>query len=94
MIGLVTTSMTAFTLVTIWQCHPLEAFWNRKIPGGRCFDSEAFWFSYSLINIFLDVAILSLPVRQVLKLQVNTREKLSLLGVFFLGVLYVPSTSV
>lgn len=88
MIGLVTASTTAFTLVTIWQCHPLQAFWNRKIPGGRCFDSEAFWFSYSLINILLDVAILVLPVRQVLKLHVNKKEKFSLVAVFLLGILY------
>ena len=91
MVGLVTTSTTAFTLVTIWQCKPLQTFWNRRIPGGRCFDSEAFWFSYSLINILLDVAILSLPVRQVLKLQVNSKEKLSLIAVFFLGILYASS---
>lgn len=93
LIGVVTASAIAFTLVTIWQCSPIAAFWDKSIlksnPSSHCFDSEAFWFSYALINIFLDILILFLPIHEVVKLQLPLREKLELIGVFSLGILYV-----
>lgn len=92
LIALVTASGIAFTLVTIWQCKPIPAFWDKSLlgpahPGNHCFDSEAFWFSYSVINIILDFFILLLPVHEILKLQLPMREKIALIGVFGLGLL-------
>ena len=90
LIGLVTSSAIAFVLVTIWQCNPVAAFWDKDLlaqPGARCFSSEAFWFSYSVINIILDVLILLLPIHEVLKLQLPSREKIALCAVFSLGIL-------
>lgn len=93
LIGVVTASGVAFTLVTIWQCSPLPAFWDKSIlktnPSSHCFSSSAFWFSYSLTNIFLDILILLLPIHEVLKLHLPLKEKLELIGVFSLGCLYV-----
>ena len=81
----------AFTLVTIWQCTPIAAFWDKSIlikdPSSHCFDSEAFWFSYALVNIVLDVLVLILPIHEVAKLQLPWREKGELTAVFSLGVL-------
>ena len=77
----------AFILVTIWQCTPLAAFWDKSIPGGHCFHSKAFWFSYSIINIATDVCILALPIRQILSLELATRDKLGLVGIFSVGIL-------
>ena len=94
LIGLVTASGVAFVLVTIWQCSPIDAFWDKtllKTPGARCFSSEAFWFSYSVINIVLDFGILLLPIHEVLKLQLPWRDKIALVGIFSLGILYVHS---
>ena len=83
----------AFVLVTIWQCSPIAAFWNRTIPGSHCFHSEAFWFSYSLINIVTDVIILALPIRQIFALELASRDKWGLVGIFSLGTLYVETLS-
>lgn len=95
LIGVVTASGVAFTLVTIWQCSPIAAFWNKSIleadPSSHCFSSAAFWFSYSLTNIFLDILILLLPIHEALKLHIPLKEKLQLIGVFSLGCLYVLS---
>lgn len=90
MIALVTAANIAFVLVTIWQCKPIAAFWDKsllKIPGNHCFSSKAFWFSYSVINIILDFLILLLPIHEVLRLQLPTKEKIALCGVFSLGIL-------
>ena len=94
LIGLVTSSGVAFILVTIWQCQPLAAFWDKtllKQPGAHCISSEAFWFSYSVINIIFDFSTLLLPVPEVLQLQMPWRDKVAIVGVFSLGLLYVPS---
>ena len=92
LIAIVSASGITFTLVTIWQCKPIEAFWDKSLlgpshPGNHCFDSEAFWFSYSVINIILDFFILLLPIHEILKLQLPMREKFALIGVFALGLL-------
>ncbi|KAL9638225.1 MAG: hypothetical protein Q9164_001702 [Protoblastenia rupestris] len=95
LIGLVTSSGIAFVLVTIWQCNPIAAFWDKDLlaqPGARCFSSEAFWFSYSVINIILDVLILLLPIHEVLKLQLPSREKIALCAVFSLGIFVCATT--
>ena len=90
MIGLVCAANTAFVLVTIFQCHPISAFWDKsllKLAGNHCFSSKAFWFSYSVVNIVLDFLILLLPIHEVLKLQLPLKEKIALCGVFSLGIL-------
>ncbi|KAL2359488.1 hypothetical protein RJZ56_007656 [Blastomyces dermatitidis] len=58
----------AFIPPTIWQCSPVHAFWDRSVPH-RCIKNLANWLSYALINILTDVAILILPIRQVMHLQ-------------------------
>ena len=80
----------AFITVTIFQCKPISAFWDKtllKNPANHCFKAKAFWFSYSVINIVSDVLILLLPISEVIKLQLPRREKVALCGVFSLGIL-------
>ena len=76
------------TVATILQCIPIAASWDKSIHA-RCTDSIAFWLAWCVINIVTDVAILALPVREVLHLQLPRREKLGLLAVFSLGALLV-----
>ncbi len=96
LIGLVTSSGIAFVLVTIFQCSPVAGFWDKTLiadGAGFCFSSEAFWFSYSVINIILDVMVLILPLHEVLKLQLPWGQKLGIVGVFSLGILCVVASS-
>ncbi|EEH23269.2 hypothetical protein PABG_05480 [Paracoccidioides brasiliensis Pb03] len=84
---------TAFVLATIWQCHPMAAFWDKSIPAFRCADNHAFWLSYSVINIITDILILILPLQEVLRLQLRCRDKFALVLVFSLGA-FVCVTSI
>ncbi len=86
-IAFCTVSGTAFVLATIWQCTPIAVFWDKSIVGGHCLESEAFWFTYSIINIVSDVFILALPVRQILSLELAPRDKCGLVGIFSVGIL-------
>ena len=86
-IAFCTASGIAFVLVTIWQCSPIAVFWDKSIVGGHCVKSEAFWFTYSIINITSDVLILALPVRQILSLELAPKDKWGLVGIFSVGIL-------
>lgn len=84
-IAFIASSGMAFILATIFQCTPVAGYWDRAIKGAHCIKSEPFWFSYAMINIVTDVAILALPVRQIIKLQLPRRDKIGLMGVFLIG---------
>ncbi|KAK5136734.1 hypothetical protein LTR04_004513, partial [Oleoguttula sp. CCFEE 6159] len=75
----------AYVLATILQCTPIPAFWDKSIQVKHCIDNEAFWTSYSAINIATDFAILALPIRQVMFLHLPRVDKFALVGVFLLG---------
>ncbi|KAJ4111472.1 hypothetical protein NW768_011826 [Fusarium equiseti] len=74
----------AICAVCIFQCHPIKKAWMPWIDG-KCIDLKASFIGNAIPNIATDVAILCLPVKQILKLQVNTAQKLSLLVIFMLG---------
>src|SRR5688500_3871970 len=53
----ITWSVLAFTL-----CKPLEAMWNRHIPGAKCVNITVVYTVGLFLTITMDFAILFLPV--------------------------------
>lgn len=82
--------MISSALATAFQCVPVAAAWDKTIPA-RCTNTSAFWLAYCIINIVTDLAILALPVREVMQLHQPLRERIALLTVFSLGALSVIS---
>lgn len=79
-------------LLSVFSCTPIRRFWNRPISG-TCVDFKALWFAHAAINIFSDVLIISLPMPVIKGLNIPTKQKLALMGIFALGALYVyPNT--
>jgi hypothetical protein len=76
----------AICAVCIFQCHPIKKAWLPWIDG-TCINLKASFIGNAIPNIATDVAILCLPVGQIVKLQVNMAQKLSLLVIFLLGSL-------
>ncbi|PGG96883.1 hypothetical protein GX51_07620 [Blastomyces parvus] len=74
----------AYIPPTIWQCSPVYAFWDRSVSH-RCINNLGSWLSYALINILTDLAILILPIRQVMHLQLRKNDKIAVVFVFALG---------
>lgn len=77
----------AYILVTIFQCLPVDAFWDHHITKKSCVNSEAQWLSYAVINILSDVSILALPMFPISKLRLPRAEKMALACLFSLGAL-------
>ena len=87
--------MIAFTIACwgtlIFWCLPVKAFWDvslRRLPTTHCYPQIHFT-NISLMNtsfnMFTDVLLATLPVHIIWNLQINKRQKLSLIGVLSLG---------
>ncbi|PVI02278.1 hypothetical protein DM02DRAFT_613098 [Periconia macrospinosa] len=75
----------AINCVSIFQCHPIEKAWLGPAIDGTCIDLKASFIGNAVPNILTDVAILCMPVAQVLKLQVTNAQRASLIFMFLLG---------
>ncbi|PGG99037.1 hypothetical protein GX51_06453 [Blastomyces parvus] len=83
--------VTAFTIGTcvssVFQCSPVAFAFDKSIPGGgKCINMTAFWYANAVFNISTDFIIVGLPVPVIAKLQLPTRTKIALCGVFTVGV--------
>jgi len=70
------------------NCVPVAKFWNHDLPG-HCLSFEAVWFFNASMNIATDVTLLVLPMPLLFKLQLPRTQKIALIGVFAIGILYV-----
>ncbi len=91
--AVIVSSGVAFTLGTVWQCRPIEAFWDTTITEAWCFSQTPWWLSFSVLQILLDFALLALPIKEVTKLNMGKLEKLGLSAVFCTGM-FVTFTSI
>ncbi|KAF2089745.1 hypothetical protein K490DRAFT_22081, partial [Saccharata proteae CBS 121410] len=67
-------------------CQPLDYYWNQYIGAkGTCINVTMFFLILGIINMVNDVVILLVPIPKILKLQVNYRKKMSILGIMLLG---------
>lgn len=76
----------AFLLTLI--CQPVATFWDSSIPG-HCLDITTVWYVMAGVNLVTDFLILTLPMPVISSLQLPSRQKYMLMGVFCLGFLYV-----
>ncbi|KAG7005251.1 hypothetical protein G7Y79_00021g051180 [Physcia stellaris] len=81
---LILTSSLAIFLSFMLQCRSIPRFWA-ETSAGSCIDQVAFYISAGSINIASDVLVLSLPMRQVWKLNATVYERMALTFLFCLG---------
>ncbi|KAH6677025.1 hypothetical protein F5X68DRAFT_224209 [Plectosphaerella plurivora] len=73
-------------------CEPMDAYWNKTIPGAKCYSVQlfiAFALLNSTLNIFTDVLFASFPIPIIWKLQMKRKTKFYLIGVLSLGYIAV-----
>ncbi|KAL7274197.1 hypothetical protein RUND412_002912 [Rhizina undulata] len=79
----------AVTFGDIFQCTPVESFYNYNVAG-KCIDQMAFFKSTAIINIVNDFAVFVLPLPTLWGLKLPVGQKAALgfilsLGVFVFG---------
>ena len=77
-------------LTAALQCRPVRKAWDIEIPG-HCFSAISYITGVHATNLTLDIVILALPVSAVWRLQMSFAKKISVIGIFLLGGLYVQS---
>lgn len=78
----------ATTFASTFSCWPLKYDWiNTLNEAPYCFNYNYFWLTTGIIEAFLDLCLIVLPVGMVINLQMSTRKRVGLTGVFLLGAL-------
>ena len=77
----------AVILVTIFQCKPVEAGWDKTIAGKQCFNLGHFVIGSNVPNIIADAAIIALPIPRIWELQLSLGRKVGLVAIFLLAAL-------
>ncbi|KAF1813769.1 hypothetical protein P152DRAFT_291702 [Eremomyces bilateralis CBS 781.70] len=77
------------TFAMIFQCTPISFFWESWAAEttGTCIDINIYAWFRSGTEIGIDVAILSVPIPQLLELQMSWKKKIQVLSVFSVGFL-------
>ncbi len=86
--GAVTCFGIGNTFSMIFQCTPISFFWNgwkREMPGKCGVNVQLFGFIRGGVEIFLDLAILILPLPVLAKLNMSKEKKLRIMSMFCVG---------
>lgn len=76
-------------LVLVATCRPMSYLWDRYGSDevqGYCSDTGDGLFALGLINLCLDFYLLSIPIPQILRLDMSGRKKLILCGLILFGL--------
>ena len=80
----------AFFLVEVFLCglHP-GVQWNGDMTNQGCASQLLVLFWFAITDVLGDIVVLAMPYPFIVKLQMDTKEKLGISGVFLLGTLFV-----
>ncbi|KAI5918014.1 hypothetical protein F4810DRAFT_693973 [Camillea tinctor] len=80
------------TVADLLNCIPLEWTWvNSQDDPRYCFNYNIFWLASGIVEAFIDVLIIALPIRAVSRLRLNRSKKIAVTAVFLLGVFVIIS---
>ena len=68
----------------IFQCVPINAFWDATVKG-KCIDITAVLEVSGALNIVTDAVILAIPIPLVWNLKTKLSSKVQILGLFLTG---------
>lgn len=74
----------AIFIAVIFQCSPVEYFWDKTLPGS-CIAEYTFYIWTAGLTILTDVLVLALPIKIFIGLNMASRLKAAIIGIFLLG---------
>lgn len=77
-----------FLFFTIFQCSPVDFFWNRLTETGTCISTDlliGIAYLYSVGAAVTDLTIGLLPVALIWNLRMNQRTKAAIVGILGVG---------
>ena len=83
--------LVSFIFATFFQVWPLRCNWVTCIPTTNY---TVIYVCCSVTDVLLDIAILCIPSSFIRTLHISRSQKIGLIGIFGLGVLYVPAPNI
>ncbi|KAI3321063.1 hypothetical protein HD806DRAFT_211358 [Xylariaceae sp. AK1471] len=80
------------TVSNLLNCIPIEWSWRNSLDDPRyCFNYNNFWLASGVVEAIIDIIIIVMPIRVVLKLHLDKSKKIAIAGVFLLGAFVILS---
>ncbi|KAI0481786.1 hypothetical protein F4859DRAFT_512922 [Xylaria cf. heliscus] len=92
LLAIVALYCTVSTLVSIFQCIPIRASFDKSIARKTCIRIGPFWYTNSVFSIVTDIIILIIPMPIIYGLQMRIYDKAVLMGAFAAGFCVVITT--
>ena len=89
LLGWIAINTLILIFLTIFNCSPVSAFWDRDIKHAKCFDINIIAYSNSASAIAQDVALLIFPLACIRTLNMKRWRKMLVGFMFAIGTLYV-----
>lgn len=88
LIGIIIAYYTAGTLVSMFQCSPIEKAWIGATEG-KCIDNTQFRVANAYINAFTSISLVIMPFPVLLATEHRSKELWQFLGLISIGLAYV-----
>ncbi|KAK7185636.1 hypothetical protein PSPO01_08322 [Paraphaeosphaeria sporulosa] len=82
-------TMVPTVIENFFTCRPLSLYWNEFRPAGKCLKDLPMLYIHGSLNLFIDIALMSILIPRILKLKVTKQQKWALVGIVLLGSLAV-----
>lgn len=73
-----------YIIVPAAACSPRQKIWTPELPG-KCVDVRKLYLASAIFNLLSDIAMLSVPVLLIWRLQMSVRRKIGTIGIFCTG---------
>ncbi|WXC64780.1 hypothetical protein SNK03_010592 [Fusarium graminearum] len=81
-----TTSLVGIWFSVLFACKPIAAGWDVRLSvNATCINRPPIYITQAAFGCITDVMLLILPIPTVVGLQMSTRQKLGVLGLFAIG---------
>ncbi|KAL4745346.1 hypothetical protein BDW72DRAFT_208267 [Aspergillus terricola var. indicus] len=90
LVSLAITSLWALGsfLAQVFSCKPISYYWNQwdGEHEGRCSSHNSLLLAHSIINIFLDILVIALPMPVLVRLQMSIEKRVGMCLMFAVGL--------
>ncbi|KAF2729106.1 putative integral membrane protein [Polyplosphaeria fusca] len=85
--GLCAAYCITFFFTTLFQCTPITLAWTQwdRLHQGTCRNVHLLGWISAVVNIVLDTAVMALPIKELLGLNMNWKKKLAVISMFLVG---------
>ncbi|KAF2472809.1 uncharacterized protein BDR25DRAFT_200116, partial [Lindgomyces ingoldianus] len=74
--------------LALFQCRPVQSYWLiAQYPDRKCMNVALLYYITGGLNILSDFLIFLWPAKDLAKIQISTRQKVTLIAMFSLGII-------